>query len=358
MSIKTKGGLVSFLETSKKGSTRQRQRPKPTKGKVVGGTSIVNVKEHINIKEDFVYDSLEDDARTIRVGRLLAANVYKNLYYTRFRTAYLAATFFYTLVANTPMDEPYIKRYKKKVKRKVLESKEVREAYLFDTEDIHKVSSSKERAREDMTKAIDDDLPKIYREKTYEVNVVEKHKPDDDYIRGDWMLYYRGVWVKAFETRETKRKCEHCFTEELFKDKGDAAAIEIIAKKLLELTKGSKSPLVFYVENNNPKFSLLEYGGYKSEDSSFSIGSKYGYKHGVTGGYSYQAPRGFLRLVENTYNAILASVDNKITKLVNSNFKNLDVSTDDEDVLMNLLLQSEDSVVNENRLITGLSKLY
>ena len=83
----------------------------------------------------------------------------------------------------------------------------------------------------------------------------------------------------------------------------DPAELLKIRKRLAHDIMADDNTLVtmlpgFTYENTNPRWEMLEYGYYKNEESKIRIGTPYGYKHGVKGHHSIQAPYGFVRLTE------------------------------------------------------------
>lgn len=66
----------------------------------------------------------------------------------------------------------------------------------------------------------------------------------------------------------------------------------------------------FTYRNTNPRWEQLEYGLYL-KDSDVKIGKDIGRKHGVTNGFSYQAPRGWIRLIEAQWNQIMQTGQDK-----------------------------------------------
>ena len=150
------------------------------------------------------------------------------------KTLFISAMFFQRLVARTPLDEDYIKGKSKKGKPLM-------------------------------------------------------HHADDERIKDHWIASYRNK----------------VFTSKYFQEKGctferynDRAEVLIIYNEFLSflgkgrLAKGEMVLRQVHIDNDSPYYPTLEYGEYV-KDGTIKTGPKR--KHGVTGGYSVQAPAGIYR---------------------------------------------------------------
>lgn len=231
--------------------------------------------------------------KMIRVKHLSPVKVAEQYLYDNLMNCYAAATFFQILVSNTPIDEDY--EYDTietiPVKRKI-------------------VKSTKNRGRE--LQNVNTAVANAVYERTIKRHRV--HIADDISVRGDWILEFRGKIFKAFQTESADYSesvtSDYTFDESLFETKSSIKAIKTIAKILSEQTDGSDSK--FNYRNLNPRWELLEYGGYKSLSKNVEkhkpVRAKY--IHGTTKeGFVYQAPKGFLRLTEALYNSVVDSLE-------------------------------------------------
>ena len=236
----------------------------------------------------------------------------------------LAATYFYTLVSNTPIDEPYTIR------------DNGRKTNYWDRARIALKKNSKDHRKQSENKTLQEIVEEL-KEKESKITKTRykntAHVPDEESVRGDWVLYFRGKTFKAFKSTPASNSGSVSdpiyFNEEDFMDPvtdsamGDLNSVfntngkikntnfkpyiwhiaEVIAKN----TDTNSNDMAIKVENINPRWQILEYGGYKSDKSGPWKGSgKYGRQHGVDEeGFSYQAPRGFKRIVDAQYNAIM-----------------------------------------------------
>lgn len=117
------------------------------------------------------------------------------------------------------------------------------------------------------------------------------HQKDDDVVRDYWTISYGG---KKFTAKQFK---EQGITFDRFNDESEI-------KKIFEILNSSFRKgriLTVRIENNHERFSMLEYGEYES-DGELKRGQKY--YHGVSGGYSVQAPYGMLRITEAEFQSM------------------------------------------------------
>lgn len=192
----------------------------------------------------------------------------------------MMAAYFQILAANTPIDEDY----------------------TFKVEELSAYKKKTDRVKEG----------RITQIKTY--IKTKRHEADRVSVRGDWVLSFRGKTFKAFDS-EPEEGSVHVspdvyFGEEFF-DKGvdtasmmrmaeiimDATGKDFNVKQLGEMEKEMLDPTQC-VTNINPRWQILETGGYNRNPAALSPrkGTKYGLEHGTKGGFTYQAPRGFVRL--------------------------------------------------------------
>lgn len=208
--------------------------------------------------------------------------------------AVIAATYFQMLVSNTPIDEEYD---------------------YFETR-IH-YGTSKVKLPETMEDYDEADIDKQLESNKKVYSIRHTHIPDKEYIRDFWVLHYKGV---EFYSKDYDKK--------LFEKKSDMKSAHIIAIDIYDRTKNLENKNIdFYAENTNWRYSMLEYGGY-SRDGEASIGSQYGYEHGVKNKHSYQAPYGMKRLVDGLWNVLVTSGRHYgfVSEFLNKNRNRLDVS--------------------------------
>lgn len=196
-----------------------------------------------------------------------------------------AATFFQLLVSNTPVDEKY--HYKEK--RKYLVKGK---ADLTERDEDLKVEF--ERDAEDIAL----DMIEGSKLKTMMINRV--HIPDKERIRDFWEFTYKGVKFTPVDP-------EFQTGEDLFDIRGDIKSIAKIKNIIMERTAKSKTKNInFTYKNTNPRWEQLEYGGYKTQNTGPWRGEdKYKRQHGITNGFTYQAPNGWLRLIEAQWNQLI-----------------------------------------------------
>lgn len=203
----------------------------------------------------------------------------------------LAACFFQILVSNTPIDEPY----KYKERREVYEFDDVSpykdvlienesktaSAYYQTTRTGKEIFEEREKTRKKVVKYID-----------------RVHIPDKDVVRNDWVFRYKGKDFKP-----TDSEFEGCFDK-----KADYTSIRKIATifKQHSMNSGIKG-ISFTYQNTNPRWEQLEYGGYVQNYNSgpWKGTGKYGFEHGVKDHFTYQAPNGWLRLIEAQWNVLM-----------------------------------------------------
>lgn len=152
------------------------------------------------------------------------------------------------------------------------------------------------------------------------------HKADDDDVWKHWKLLY---W-----RREVTAEQMGLSLFDKAEDFNNKAKINSVINFITDALFGGEANLAkrktkirsIRIENNHPRFAMLEYGGYEgyldnhNEGMSRAYGSlpkgnrpkydKYGdktrgmakigekYVHGIVGGYSYQAPMGMLRITQ------------------------------------------------------------
>lgn len=149
-----------------------------------------------------------------------------------------------------------------------------------------------------------------------------KHTADKVSVRGDWILTFRGKTFKAYDSEPEQGSLDVSadvyFGEEFF-DRGvdtesimriaemimDATGRDFDSKRLVELEAEKLDPSLC-VTNVNPRWQILETGGYTRNPSTKSPrkGSKYGLEHGTKAGFTYQAPKGFVRLTNALWSSL------------------------------------------------------
>lgn len=240
----------------------------------------------------------------------------------------LAATYFYTLVSNTPIDEKY-----RGVDRDNYWS---RPRLSIKKQTSAKSYKDPNKSLPEIKKELNENRTKILNTRLVE----REHKPDEESVRGDWVMTFRGVTFKAFDSEPANNSenvtAQVCFKPEDFmnpvtdlnmpvdsdslytikKDKDGNEIKQIkntVAKpyiwKIAEIIAKNTEPsddISIEAHNINPRWQILEFGGYKSKNSGPWKGSgKYGRQHGVKNGFSWQAPIGFKRVTDAQYNAII-----------------------------------------------------
>ena len=131
---------------------------------------------------------------------------------------------------------------------------------------------------------------------------VIKHTADDDYVRDAWTASYNNRKITAKELRAKG------ITFETFNDEGEIRKIYNIFKKaFVQNTK--KNILQIHIENNHPRFPMLEYGEYMKDSKEIKEGELY--EHGVENGFSVQAPHGMLRITEAEFQTLTLNMSTK-----------------------------------------------
>lgn len=237
----------------------------------------------------------------------------------------VAASFFQILVSNTPLDEEYdyeteeeeIRTRNKRLRGKELDSTGRQTTYIKDEWDF----------QEDV---------EVY---TYKRKRKRHHTPDKDSVRLSWNLHYKG---RTFTSKELEERCMNCFAK-----KADPASIESIAQYIHSKTKDSPLTNVnFTYDNSNKRWEWLEYGGYTSKNSGPYSGARYGslYQHGVTNGFSWQAPKGYVRVAEALWNSLAESdfIWGSVATFLNNNLTQLDVSEVNSEIMQRLMRYDPD----------------
>lgn len=237
----------------------------------------------------------------------------------------IAASFFQILVSNTPLDEEYdyeseeeeTRTRNKRLRGKEPDNSGVETTYIKDEWDFQ------------------NDVEVF----TYKRKRKRHHKPDKDSVRLCWNLHYKG---RTFTSKELDEQCMNCFAK-----KADLQSIESIAQYIHLKTKDS--PLTnanFSYDNSNTRWEMLEYGGYSCKDSGPYTGARYGslYQHGVTKGFSWQAPRGYVRAAEALWNSLAESdfIWSSVAMFLNNAITELDVSKVSSDIMQNLMKYDPD----------------
>lgn len=290
-----------------------------------------------------------------QVTRLMGFNLAKNVKVAQKQEAMAVAKYFQILVANTPMDEEYRYvamdeiKFKKDIKDK---RRELRKELLKleRSSSVNQEKAEREKEVRKLIREIDHD------EESFE-NRERKHKPDNDYVRGDWVLTFRGVRFKAFQTSRSI-SADVYFSKEDFETVDDFNSITKIANIIQEKTKDGVVGGGFKVSNDNPRAAMLEYGGYDTGDSGPNIGSKYA--HGVKDKHTWQAPKGFYRLTNALWNDIAKDTktgryQSYIRKWINADLSNFSVA-DVDSAEVKKLLKKKSVRTNEidlNKLTKG-----
>lgn len=124
------------------------------------------------------------------------------------------------------------------------------------------------------------------------------HKPDSDYTRNYWHMSIEGT-SKSLNVKFSD------FGEECFETVNDTNGIEKIYRRIMSVFEGDRiKNVTFY--NDNWKAELLEYGHYEADDSRPKKGPNR--RHGITGGFSVQAPAGMFRITMVEFDMILNEV--------------------------------------------------
>lgn len=237
----------------------------------------------------------------------------------------IAASFFQILVSNTPLDEEYdyeTEESETRTRNKSLRGKESdstgkQTTYIKDEWDF----------QQDV---------EVF---TYKRKRKRHHTPDKESVRMSWNLHYKG---RTFTSKELNEQCMNCFAK-----KADPASIESIAQYIYSKTKDS--PLTnanFTYDNSNKRWEQLEYGGYTSKNSGPYTGARYGslYQHGITNGFSWQAPKGYVRATEALWNSLAESdfIWGSVATFLNNVLTQLDVSKVNSEIMQNLMKYDPD----------------
>lgn len=237
----------------------------------------------------------------------------------------IAASFFQILVSNTPLDEEYdyeteekeTRTRNKRLRGKESDSTGKQTTYIKDEWDF----------QQDV---------EVF---TYKRKRKRHHTPDKESVRLSWNLHYKG---RTFTSKELNEQCMNCFAK-----KADPASIEAIAQYIHSKTKDS--PLTnanFTYDNSNKRWEQLEYGGYTGRNSGPYTGARYGslYQHGVTNGFSWQAPKGYVRAAEALWNSLAESdfIWGSIATFLNNALTQLDVSKVDSELMQQLMNYNPD----------------
>lgn len=252
----------------------------------------------------------------------ISRNYFKAGCTLEFYPCLVAATYFQILVALTPIDEEYtytksefhsnekelirnIRQMGRKINKKNMVQKynELKQTYGNERNNYKGLTTQLQ---------------------TWETKREIHHKIDNDIVRADWVLKFRGKEFKAFKSSRSGSYIE--FEEDWFASYADQDSIYKIASVIYDNVKDlddfSKD---FDCINLNPRKDMLEYGGYNEptiEEHGLltrRIGTRYGFEHGVTHkGYVYQAPAGFERITEDYYIKCLQSNRGFATKFINT----------------------------------------
>lgn len=295
-----------------------------------------------------------------QVTRLMGFNLAKNVKVAQKQESMAVAKYFQILVSNTPMDEEYIYRSK-------VWTKDGLNLKLSDAQRAEWKRLAKERDRAEKANEVDErgfSKADIIQEQINKITqnpeqdwTERKHKPDNDYVRGDWVLTFRGVRFKAFETARNIG-ADVYFSKEDFEVVDDFNSITKIANIIQEKTKDGVVGDGFKVSNDNPRAVMLEYGGYDTGNSGPNIGSKYA--HGVKDKHTWQAPKGFYRLTNALWNDIAKDTktgryQSYIRKWINADLSNFSVA-DVDGAEVKKLLKKKTVRTNEidlNKLTKG-----
>lgn len=324
------------------------------------------------------------------VIRLAGFNLAKNVKKARIQEELAVAKYFQILVSNTPIDEEYVynaveytdrissasrARWKELSKEK---QKLFNKIYYLDnyTSTVKKRKNYHEQVTSELDEAFaKSDVAIEYENRIEDINLEIKelkkskeedfiprtHKPDNDYIRGDWVLVYRGVRYQAFKT-DRDNGADVYFSEDLFEKIDDFKSVTKIAEILHNNVGNGIIGGGLRTINDNPKYKVLEYGGYITE-SEAKEGTRYHKPHGVTNKHSYQAPKGYHRLVAAMWNDIAKDAktgryQKYITEWTKKDMGSFDVSNVDTKVMKKLLKKRTVSAneVNLKQLTKGAVK--
>lgn len=313
-----------------------------------------------------------------QVTRLMGFNLAKNVKVAQRQETLAVAKYFQILVSNTPIDEEYTYRGKvynldglklsdrqraewkrlAKERDKARAKNEVdEEKYKLHEKAVLELDYSKaSKITFDKAKLIQKQIDNILMNP--EQDWTERlHKPDNDYVRGDWVLIFRGVRFKAFETSRSIG-ADVYFSKEDFEVVDDFNSITKIANIIQEKTKDGVVGGGFKVTNDNPRAAMLEYGGYEGGNSGPNIGSRYA--HGVKDKHTWQAPKGFYRLTNAMWNDIAKDTktgryQSYIRKWINADLSNFSVADVDSAEVKKLLKKKtvRTNEIDLNKLTKG-----
>ncbi len=271
-------------------------------------------------KPDWVNTPKRKNEQLVIESTLSAAKIAKVYKFDTYYGCLIAATFFQILVSNTPIDEDYTYTRLRKIKRRDRHIK-----FTQDNNGTKFLRNAKDIADEILSK----EKIEIREEPAF-------HKADKKEVRGDWVLTFRDKNIKAYETEPERyadtMKIDITLKREYFEKKSDEESISKIANILHEITKDDEKnnlSLKFSYNNLNPRWKILELGGYSPiKEGEPRKGAKYGLLHGVKNGFVYQAPKGFIRIVESLWNMTVNSGrwHGYISRFLNHKNNKLDVS--------------------------------
>lgn len=287
-------------------------------------------------KPDWVNTPKKKDKRLVMEASLSAAKISKVHKFDIYYGCLVAATFFQILVSNTPIDEDYA--YTRLRKRKV------RNRHIKFTQENNGIKTF--RNAEDIAS-------EILKKERVEIREEEAfHKADKKEVRGDWVLIFRGKNIKAYETEQESyadtMKIDATLKREYFEKKSDEKSISEIANFLHELTKDDEDNNLstrFSYDNLNPRWKILEFGGYNPiSEAPARRGAKYGLLHGVKNAFVYQAPKGFVRIVEALWNMTINSGrwHGYVSRFLNHKNNKLDVSDLESPTMKKLIQKMEE----------------
>ena len=121
------------------------------------------------------------------------------------------------------------------------------------------------------------------------------HHKDNDVVRYSWTASYNNRKITA------KDFIGMGLTFDRFNDEGEIRKIYEAFRQAFIQGKGKKNIRAVHIDNTHERFPMLEYGEYE-HDGSLKRGEKY--YHGVSNGYSVQAPRGMLRITQAEFESM------------------------------------------------------
>lgn len=269
-----------------------------------------------------------------QVTRLMGFNLAKTVKVAQKQESMAVAKYFQILVANTPMDDEYKYKDFNDPTNVYSEEQKARKAFIRKKLEELRTKPKKKKTQKDYDKEsfLQGKLDSFYeQDRENKMGIVTRtHKPDKDYVRGDWILTFRGVRFKAFQTSRST-SADVYFSKEDFEVVDDFNSITKIVNIIQERTKDGVVGGGFKVSNDNPRAAMLEYGGYDADDSGPYVGTKYGHKHGVNDSHTWQAPKGFYRLTNALWNDIAKDTktgryQSYIRKWINADLSNFSVA--------------------------------